>query len=132
VVGGVINTSRQVGAALLPAVAEAASRAGRTTCILCDRIACSPPQRPLPGRPWWPGAAVETRVRDLSESEPAAGGATYGHRRAVPALGGDSPGACQRRAGVLLAGTVSTPQRLSSTNRNILINLGDDGLRRRL
>jgi len=43
VVGGVINTSRQIGAAigaaLLPAVAEAVNRAGRTTDVLGDRAA---------------------------------------------------------------------------------------------
>jgi EmrB/QacA subfamily drug resistance transporter len=43
VVGGVINTSRQVGAAigaaLLPAVAEAANRADRTSGVLGDRAA---------------------------------------------------------------------------------------------
>jgi EmrB/QacA subfamily drug resistance transporter len=43
VVGGVLNTSRQVGAAigaaLLPAVAEAVNGAGRTTGVLGDRAA---------------------------------------------------------------------------------------------
>jgi len=83
-VGGVVNTSRQVGAAigaaLLPAVAEAVNHAGETAGAGGDRaamlaaavvaaaatvVACRGDRRGLPRRPSWPAAAVAVTERDL-------------------------------------------------------------------
>ena len=62
-VGGVINTARQVGAAfglLLLAIAEVASGTSGVTTVIGDRHAMVAGAATGPSPPWWPGAPAVT------------------------------------------------------------------------